>query len=142
RFRYRLLVVSAVNGHTRVDAIDCRGRVARIGSHLPAMEGGIAVAPRSFGSFGGDLIAPDEKTGRVWSIGPHGKARVVARSPLASGQDVGVESEGFVPVHFARSWTASVADRRSPGNAHPGTDSILRLSGPALLRAGVHPGDL
>lgn len=38
--------------------------------------------------------------------------------------------------------TAILADRFSRGNKHPGTNSILRLSGRALLGAGVRPGDL
>jgi hypothetical protein len=35
-----------------------------------------------------------------------------------------------------------VADRRTPGNPHPGDDEILRLRSAALTAAGVRPGDL
>jgi hypothetical protein len=142
RFGYRLLVTAGAGGATRVFGIDCKGRVTTIASHAPAIEGGIAVAPLSFGSFGGDLVAPDERSGRVWAIGPDGRVRLVARSPLARGPDVGVESAGFVPAGFSQDWAAYVADRRSPGNPHPGTDSILSLSGAALIGAGVSPSDL
>jgi hypothetical protein len=142
RFGYRLLVTAAARGGTTVFGVDCAGRVATVASHAPRVEGGIAVAPLSFGSFGGDLVAPDETTGRVWAIGPGGKTRLIARSPLPAGADIGVESEAFVPPGFGRDWAAYVADRGTPGNRHPGTDSILRLSGAELTRAGVHAGEL
>jgi hypothetical protein len=61
---------------------------------------------------------------------------------LPSGADIGVESAGFVPPGFDRTGAAYLADRRSPGNPHPGTDSILRVSGADLVKAGVRPGDL
>ena len=35
-----------------------------------------------------------------------------------------------------------LADRKTPGNPHPGTDSILRLSSADLAAAGVRDGDL
>jgi hypothetical protein len=41
-----------------------------------------------------------------------------------------------------RSGAAFLADRGVPGNPHPGTDSILRLSGAQLRAAGVRAGDL
>ena len=142
RFGYRLLVTATVRGGTTVFGVDCAGRVTTIASHAPRVEGGIAVAPLSFGSFGGDLVAPDETTGRVWAIGPGGKTRLIARSPLPAGGDIGVESAAFVPAGFSRAWAAYVADRRSPGNRHPGTNSILRLPGSQLASAGIHAGEL
>jgi hypothetical protein len=142
RFGYRLLVTAAVKGGAKVFAVDCGGHVTTVASHAPTVEGGIVVAPSSFGSFAGDLIAPDELTGRIWAIGPGGNAQLVARSPLASGQDIGVESGGFVPVGFNERWAAYVADRLTPNNRHPGTDNILRVSGAELMRAGVRAGDL
>ncbi len=142
RFGYRLLVTAAVNGGTMVYAIDCASRVTTIAEHAPAGEGGIVVAPQSFGSYGGDLILPDEKTGRIWAIAPDGRASLVARSPLASGGDIGVESAGFVPAGLTPAWAAYLADRASPGNPHPGSDSILRLPAADLIAAGVAPGDL
>jgi hypothetical protein len=53
-----------------------------------------------------------------------------------------VESTGFVPPGFGAGDSAYLADRYSRGNRHPGTNSILRLSGRELLGAGVRPGDL
>jgi hypothetical protein len=142
RFGYQLLVTAASGKHAAVYTIDCADRVRRIAKQVPIVEGGIEVAPASFGAFGGDLIAPDEKSGRIWAIGPDGKARQVARSPLPHGGDIGPESAAFVPAGLTGGWAAYVADRRSPGNAHPGTDSVLRLPGADLTAAGVRPGDL
>ena len=96
---------------------------------------GIAVAASSFGAFG-DLVAPDETTGRIWAISPDRQARLVARSHLPSGGDIGPESTGFVPVGFGPRWAAYVADRRIPGNRHPGTGSILRPAGDEFAAAG------
>jgi hypothetical protein len=102
----------------------------------------MVVAPTSFGSFGGDLIAPDEGSGRIFAIAPNGRATLVVRSLLPSGPDTGVESAGFVPNSFDRRGMAFLADRFSRGNAHPGTDNLLTLSGSELTKAGVRAGDL
>lgn len=142
RFGYRLLVTARAASGTSLYAIDCAGRVATIASGKPGVEGGIAVAPRSFGAFGGYLIAPDENSGRLWAFGPDGSTTLVATSPLPHGGDIGVESLGFVPASFTANWSAYLADRRSPGNAHPGTDSVLRLSGADLTTVDIRPGDL
>jgi hypothetical protein len=139
RFGHRLLVTTAVSGRTVLDAIDCRGRVQVLTLSAHRMEGGIAVAPASFGRFGGDLIAPDELSGNVYAVAPSGRTAGVIASGLPHGQDVGVESEGFVPAAFK---DALVADRRTPGNPHPGDDLILGISRPALRTTGVRPGDL
>jgi hypothetical protein len=141
-FGHRLLVTAAVSNGTAVFALDCTGSVSTITPHAPRLEGGIEVAPASFGRYAGDLIAPDEYSGRLLAIDPQGAVHTVARSGLPSGADIGVESAGFVPPQFDRSQAAYLADRRSPGNPHPGTDSILRISGADLVRAGVRPGDL
>jgi hypothetical protein len=142
RFAHRLLVTATKSGHTTVFAIDCRARVRTLTRVAPAVEGGVVVAPSSFGRFGGDLIAPDERSGRMFAISPDGRARLVAQSGIPRGGDVGVESAAFVPRGLGAGWSAYVADRVSPGNAHPGDDVLLSLSGRSLLRAGVHPGDL
>jgi hypothetical protein len=142
RFGHRLLVTATKSGHTTVFAVDCRGRAQVLTRAAPALEGGIVVAPASFGRFAGDLIAPDERSGRILAIAPGGHERLVARSGIAHGGDIGVESAGFVPGGFGRGWSAYLADRVSPGNLHPGDDTILRLGGQALRRAGVRPGDL
>src|SRR5438034_9646057 len=142
RFGHRLLVTAAVDGATNVYAIDCRGRVRTVGEQAPRAEGGIAVAPRSFGRYAGQLIAPDEVGGVIVAIDARGRASTVTESGLASGGDIGVESVGFVPARFGPRGSAFLADRGTPGNPYPGTDSILRLAGEALVGAGVHSGDL
>jgi len=142
RFRRRLLVTALIGETTTVYAIDCRGRVSPAAEGAPRVEGGIAVAPRSFGRYAGQLIAPDEIGGGIVAIDARGRASTVAMSGLAIGGDIGVESVGFVPGRFGRRGAALLADRGTPGNPHPGTDSILTLTGAALLRAGVRSGDL
>ena len=138
-FGHRLLVTTNHGSTTTVDAVDCHGRVTTITRSAPRVEGGIAVAPRSFGRFAGDLIAPDEKGGGVFAITPSGQSLRVASSGLPYGQDVGVESAGFVPTGDV---DALMADRVSPGNRHPGDDVVLRIGHVALAAAGVRPGDL
>ncbi len=98
RFGHRLLVTVNKGTHTTIEAMGCNGRVTRLTRSAPRVEGGIAVAPMSFGRFGGDLIAPDEISGRVYAITPAGRSLVVANSGLPARQDTGVESEAFVPT--------------------------------------------
>lgn len=141
-FGHRLLVTAASNHATELFAVDCAGQVTPITTTAPTLEGGVIVAPSSFGAFGGDLIAPDENSGRVWALDASGTAQLVVDSGLPHGGDIGVESAGFVPSGFAADWSAYLADRVSAGNPHPGTDHILRLSGAAVLHAGVRVGDL
>ena len=140
-FGGRLLVTQTDGVVTAVSAVDCRGRVSTLTRSAPHVEGGIEVAPRGFGRFGGQLIAPDELSGRVWAIDAHGRSRPLVHPRLATGGDIGVESVGFVPSGFERGY-ALLADRGVPGNPHPGTDTVLRVGGGALRRAGVREGDL
>jgi hypothetical protein len=142
RFGHRLLVTATNGGQTTVLAIDCRRRMRTITRTAPTLEGGIVVAPASFGRFAGQLIAPDEKSGRILAIASSGRPSFVADSGLPFGADIGVESGGFVPPRFGSGWRAYVADRVSPGNPHPGDDALLAIGGRALLQAGVRPGDL
>jgi hypothetical protein len=142
RFGRRLLVTSTAGSKTSVYEIDCHGNVTTLTQDAPRIEGGVAVAPRTFGRFAGDLIAPDENSGRILAIGPDGRSRLVADSGLPHGQDVGVESLGFVPTRFGAGWSALVADRLTPGNPHPGDDVVLRADAASLSSAGVRPGDL
>jgi hypothetical protein len=139
RFGHRLLVTVNKATQTTVEAIGCDGHVTRLTRKAPRVEGGITVAPASFGRFGGDLIAPDELSGRVYAITPGGRSLLVANSGLPHGQDTGVESESFVPTGQK---DALIADRLTPGNPHPGDDVILRIRASALRAAGVRPGDL
>src|SRR5262249_61985677 len=84
-------------GRLGVSACGGGGGVPRGGGGAPPMEGGIAVAPATFGRFGGDLIAPDEGHGLVYAVDPSGKVAILARSGRPAGGDIGVESAGFVP---------------------------------------------
>ena len=142
RFGHRLLVTAGSDGGVIVFAIGCSGKVTTIARHDPPVEGGIAVAPVSFGRFAGDLIAPNEGSGRVFAIAPTGRAVTLVQSNLPSGADIGVESAGFVPIGFDSRDAAYLADRFSAGNPHPGTNSILQLRGSELIQTGVRPGDL
>jgi hypothetical protein len=142
RFGHRLLVTGSHRGGSTVAAIDCAGRVQLVTDAGPTLEGGVAVAPPGFGSFAGDLIAPDELSGNLIAIRPDGSSAVVTRSGLPTGGDIGVESLGFVPAGFAAGGHAYVADRATSNNPHPGTDSLLRLDAGQLSRVGVREGDL
>jgi hypothetical protein len=139
RFGHRLLVTAGLHGRTTVFGIGCDGRLSTVTADGPPVEGGIVVAPATFGEFGGDLIAPNETSGRVYAVTPSGKVVILARSGLPTGGDIGVESTGFVPAAAAATY---LADRFSPGNRHPGDDVILRLSAAGLARAGIRAGDL
>jgi hypothetical protein len=140
RFGYRLLVTVEHGAAATVAAIDCRGKVSTITGHAPKVEGGIAVAPATFGRFAGDLIASDENTGRIYAISPAGASALVAQSGLPHGGDTGVESEAFLPAHGR--FEALLADRLTPGNRHPGDNAVLRIGSGALFGAGARPGDL
>jgi hypothetical protein len=142
RFGRRLLVSGPGRNGNLVVAIDCRGRAVTVTTMAPAMEGGIAVAPSGFGAFAGDLVAPDELSGRVLAVRPDGSTAVVVDSGLPTGQDVGVEGLGFVPSGFTQGGVALFADRSTPGNPHPGTGSLLALDARSLVGAGVREGDL
>ena len=139
RFGHRLLVTTEHQGRTTVFAIGCDGRPTTVAAGAPPMEGGIAVAPATFGRFGGDLIAPDEGHGLVYAVDPAGRVVTLARSGLPAGGDIGVESAGFVPPQVS---AAYLADRFSARNKHPGDNAILRLAAADLARAGIRPGDL
>jgi hypothetical protein len=138
-FGHRLLVTRLVGGRTTVYGIDCRGRVRVVTRTAPRAEGGVAVAPPGFGRYGGDLIVPDELSGNLYAVSSTGRSVLMASSGVPHGQDIGVESEGFVPPRFGQ---ALVADRGTPQNRHPGDDAILGLSRTALRSAGVRSGDL
>jgi len=138
-FGHKLLVTINNGTRTTVDAIGCNGKVTTITHTAPRLEGGIAVAPASFGRFAGDLIGPDERSGKLIAVAPNGRSSLLASSGLPHGGDVGVESEGFVP---GGAHDAFVADRLTPGNPHPGDTVILRVTASALKAAGVRPGDL
>ena len=140
-FGYRLLVTTTATGKATLRAFDCRGRERVIAVGAPVVEGGLAVAPRTFGRFGGSLIGADEISGRVVAFGPGGRTRVVVESGLPAGGDVGVEAVGFVPRAVGRGGTAYLADLGSPGSPTSGSDSLLVLPA-AVVRTRLHAGEL
>ena len=141
-FGYRLLVTSFATDATTLYAFDCRGRARVVATGAPHVEGGIAVAPRTFGRFAGKLIAADEVTGRIYAFGPRGGVALVAESGLPAGGDIGTESVGFVPPNLGRRGAAYLADLGAPGSPTTGSDSLLVLAGTSLSRANLHPGEL
>jgi hypothetical protein len=141
-FGYRLLVTTFASGTTTLYAFDCRGRARTVATGAPHVEGGIAVAPRTFGRFGGMLITADEVTGRIFAFGPGGRVRVLAQPGIPAGGDIGVEAVGFVPPNLGRGGAAYLADLGSPGSPTSGSDSLLILAGTGLARANLNPSEL
>lgn len=142
-FGHRLLVTGGAGaGKTEVAAVDCNGAVTVLTRTAPVVEGGLAVAPLGFSTFGGELIAPDELSGNIYAIDAHGLATLVVKSGLPTGGDIGVESVGFLPPGFSRGGTVFYADRATPGNPHPGSDTLLSIAADALTGAGLREGDL
>jgi len=142
-FDHRLLVTGLLHNNTAVFAIDCSGAVQVLTRTAPRVEGGVAVAPSGFGSFGGALIAPDELSGKIYAIAPTGRATLIAKPALPAGPDTGVESVGFVPPGFmSRGIAVYYADRFTKGGKHPGNDKLLQLTADQLASAGVQEGDL
>jgi hypothetical protein len=141
-FDHRLLVIGLAGGKTTLFAVDCNGAVAVITRSLPSLEGQMAVAPDTFGAFGGQLIIPDE-TGRVLAVTPSGKLTVLIKKPLPGNIDPTLGGLGFVPDGFtARGGAAYHVDRLTPGSSFPGSDKLLRLTSEQLIGAGVQDGDL
>jgi hypothetical protein len=87
----------------------------------------------SLGRFARRLIAVDELIGRIYAFKPNGRAATVATPGLPTGEDIGVEALGFVPPPKP-SGAAFLADHGVPGNPHPGSDSLLRLTASQLRR--------
>lgn len=142
-FDHRLLVMGVLGTKGTIFAIDCNGEVQVITHSIPAFEGGMAVAPNGFGSFGGDLVVPDEATGRIYAIAPDGALKVVLKPPLPAGIAVTLGGLGFVPAGFmSRGGAAYHADRITADPSFPGTDTLLRLTSEELAADGVQDGDL
>ena len=143
RFGYQLLVTGRRNNRTVVFSIDCRGRLRTLTESAPLLEGGIAVAPQLFGEHGGDLIGADEISGDVVFIRFDGTSGVLVRPDLPAGQDIGVESVGFLPPGFiGRGGTAYVADRKVSGAPTGGTDAIWRITSEGFSQVGIDENDL
>jgi hypothetical protein len=141
-FDHRLLVTTFAAGTTTLHAFDCRGRARMVATGALHVEGGIAVAPRTFGRFGGMLIAVDEVTGRIYAFGRGGRVRLLAQPGLPAGGDIGVEAVGFVPSKLGRHGAAYLADLGSPGSPTSGSDSLLIFAGTGLARANLQSGEL
>jgi hypothetical protein len=142
RFGYMLMSTAVVADKTTLYAIDCTGRMTVVVRDAPRVEGGIVVAPSSFGRFGGDLIAADERSGKIFAFAPGGTVRLVVRAPLRAGSDIGVENLGFVPHAPGPHLAAYLADLGAPGSPTEGSDSILVLRGQDIARAGLRGGEL
>jgi hypothetical protein len=142
RFGHRLLVTAVFGQATTLYAIDCRGRATAVTRTGPRVEGGIAVAPRSFGRFGGELIAANEYSGQIFAFGPRGSMSLVLKPNLPAGGDIGVEAVGFVPRGLGAHSAAYMADLGAPGSPTQGDDSVLVLRGSDLRRARLHAGEL
>lgn len=142
RFGYRLLVLAVFSDRSTLYAIDCLGGLTILTRDGPHVEGGVAVAPRSFGRFGGDLIAADEVSGRIFAFGPRGDVRLVVESGVRAGGDIGVEGIGFVPGRLGHGGAAYFSDLGAPKSPTEGTNSLLVLSGRDLARAGLGGGEL
>ncbi len=142
RFGNRLLVTVLFGNSLTLYAFDCRGRSTVVLQGGPRAEGGIAVAPRSFGRFARRLIVVDEVGGRLFAIDNRGLSEALTDYLFPAGGDIGPESVGFVPPGFDRRGVAYLADLGAPGSPTPGSDSLLIARGRELLAAGVRPGDL
>jgi len=77
------------------------------------MEGSIAVAPGSFGRYGGDLVAAREASGRLFAVSPGGAVVTLAASGLPRGGDIGA-------ARVRRQYAAYLSDRYSKDNPHRG----------------------
>lgn len=142
-FDHRLLVTGISGNKGTIFAVDCNGDVQVITRSAPFLEGGIGVAPKGFVPFEGDLIVPDEVTGRIYAFGPDGTRRTVLNPPLPAGVDHTLGGVGFVPFGFmSRGGALYHADHKTAGSSFPGTDTLLRLTSAQLLDAGVQDGDL
>src|SRR5258708_4261950 len=138
-----LLVTGPSGTHSVIAAIGCHGDVTTISGSAPRMEGGVTVAPKTFGGHASELIAVDEIGGDIIGVTPAGTISTLVNLPQPKGGDLGVESTGFVPADFlTHGGAAYPAHRGTANNPHPGTDSLLRLTSSQLAPAGLHEGDL
>jgi hypothetical protein len=144
RFGYRLLVTATSDNNTQTTlyAIDCLAHPSVIAQGALHVEGGIVVAPPSFGQFGGRLIAADENTGHIYGLGRDGTVKLVADSGLPSGGDIGVEALGFVPSRLGSGAAVYFSDLGAPGSPTQGDDALLVLRGQDLARASLRSGEL
>lgn len=141
-FGHRVLVLTVSDGPTRLHGLDCRGRLTTIARRVEYAEGDLVVAPRSFGSHGGEAIALNEYTDHVIAIRPDGTSATLAVPPLPAGHDFGPESAGFFPARPRAGDRLLVADRRYPQGPAFGHQAVMSLDAARLRAAGVRAGDL
>ena len=98
RFGYRLLAATGRSGGAKpaggqVDAVDAHGRVQRVGSYAgPGGADELVIAPRRFGSVGGDALLTVDAGGgggRVVALNSRGRTRAIAIMPTGSEPDRG-----------------------------------------------------
>jgi hypothetical protein len=142
RFGHRLLVLAIRDNGSVLHGVDCRGRVSTIARHVEYAEGGLVVAPRSFGAHAGEAIAVNEYTDHVIAIRPDGTSGVLAVPPLPRGRDLGPESVGFVPAGLGAGDRVLVADRHFPDQPPHGNQAVMAIDAGRLRRSGVRAGDL
>ena len=91
RFGYRLLAATGRSGGRKpaggvVYAIDPSGHVQQVGSYAgPGGADELMIAPRQFGSVGGDALLPVDagpSGGAVVALNPSGRTRAIATLPL------------------------------------------------------------
>jgi hypothetical protein len=132
-FGHRLLLTTVVKDTTNLYAIDCRGKRTLLRLGGPRVEGGIVVAPRTFGRFAGRLLAANELNGTIYAFDAHGRSAVVATPRVTAGADIGIEALGFSPGPSARAY---LADLGAPNSPTKGSDSLLVLT-PRLPRGAL-----
>ena len=119
------------------------GHVSVIAQGAPLVEGGIVVAPPSFGRFGGRADrAPTRTAAASMPSAATARSNLVAESGLPAGGDIGVEALGFVPSRVGRGAAVYFSDLGSPGSPTQGDDSLLVLRGQDLARAALRGGEL
>jgi hypothetical protein len=145
-FGNRLLVADRdrSTNTTVIYAIGCPGKQRLlVVAGLPRIEGGLAIAPSTFGPYAGWLLGTDEGGSTIYAISPTGEIQtVIVPAGVPEGGDIGLESLGVVPAAPTATTAAFLSDRRTPGNIRRGDGLLLSVSWPALQSAGVQPGDV
>lgn len=141
-FGGQLLVIGRIPGLTQLYGV-CNQQLTLLAQFPQRVEGGLAIAPPTFGDFVGQLLGAEEQTGNVYAIAPGAVAPTTIATPAApAGGDIGVESLGIVPQGMTRRGAAFLSDRLTPGNFQPGSGNLTHIRWRALKRAGVREGDL
>ena len=119
RFGSRLLVAARIANELTLYGVDCRAAQVIL-ERGPQVEGGIAVAPRSFGAFGGRLVAADELSGNIYAFDQRGGHTLLASSGLPGGTTSASRASASCPrasaVRRVRTWLT----RRRPARRRKG----------------------